>query len=67
MRHLFGGVTSHRPPAPHRFGHHLFAVAENGDLLFFRYEGNGEQDPSGTLGFTGPNNPNSGNQIGNGF
>ena len=67
MRHLFGGVTSHRPPASHRFAHHLFTVAGNGDLLFFRYEGNGEQDPSGTLGFTGPSNPNSGNQIGNGF
>jgi Tachylectin len=67
MRHLFGGVTSHNPPAPHRFAHHVFTVAENGDLLFFRYEGNGEQDPTGTLGFTGPTNPNSGNQIGNGF
>jgi Tachylectin len=67
MRHLFGGFTSHHPPSDHRLAYHVFAVAENGDLLFFRYEGNGEQDPSGTLGFTGPTNPNSGNQIGNGF
>jgi hypothetical protein len=62
MRHLFGGQTSHR-----RLAHHLFCVNENGDLIFFRYDGHGEQDPSGSSGFTGGDNTNSGNQIGNGF
>jgi len=42
----------------------IFAVAENGDLLWFRYRGHGEHDPSGVHGFDGPN---QGNQIGNGF
>jgi hypothetical protein len=42
----------------------IFAVAENGDLSFFRYSGHGEQDPTGVKGFEGPN---QGNQIGNGF
>jgi hypothetical protein len=40
------------------------AVPENGDLLWFRYTGNGEHDPSGANGFV---ENNSGNQIGNGF
>jgi hypothetical protein len=62
MRHMFGGQTSHR-----QLAHHLFCVEENGDLIFFRYDGHGEEDPSGSSGFTGPDNPNSGNQIGNGF
>lgn len=59
FRHLFGGSTDHGGR-----GRLLFAVAENGDLLYFRYDGDGEQDPSGTLGFE---RPNQGNQIGNGF
>ena len=42
----------------------IFVVNEAGDLLFFEYSGNGEQDPTGTLGFEGPN---QGNQIGRGF
>ena len=42
----------------------LFVVNEAGDLLWFRYSGDGEHDPSGTLGFEGPN---QGNQIGRGF
>ena len=42
----------------------LFVVNEAGDLLWFRYSGDGEPDASGTLGFEGPN---QGNQIGRGF
>jgi hypothetical protein len=42
----------------------FLAVRQDGALLFFRYNGNGEQDPTGTLGFE---SPNEGNQIGNGF
>lgn len=42
----------------------IFAVADNGDLRWFRYEGHGEHDPTGVRGFTGPH---QGNQIGNGF
>ena len=65
VRHLFGGLTD-RPglesqPAPARV---LYVVAENGDLRCFRYSGSGEQDPTGTLGFEGPD---QGKQIGNGF
>jgi hypothetical protein len=59
IRHLFGGSTDHGGR-----GHIFYVVAENGDLLYFRYDGNGEQDPTGTLGFE---RPNQGNQIGNGF
>ena len=59
FRHLFGGSTDRGGS-----GRLLFAVAENGDLLYFRYDGDGEQDPSGTLGFE---RPNQGSQIGNGF
>jgi hypothetical protein len=42
----------------------IFAVAENGDLRWFQYDGHGEHDPTGVHGFGGPN---QGNQIGNGF
>ena len=52
------------PREGHARGLTLFPVNEAGDLLFFRYTGNGEHDPSGTLGFEGPN---QGNQIGRGF
>ena len=45
-------------------GDAFLAVRDNGDLLWFRYSGNGEQDPSGTKGFA---ENNSGNQIGRGF
>ena len=41
----------------------IFAVKPSGDLLYYRYEGNGQSDPSGATGF----DPNSGNQIGNGW
>jgi hypothetical protein len=44
----------------------FLAVPQNGDLLWFQYTGNGEQDPTGANGFTGPGN-NSGHQIGRGF
>jgi hypothetical protein len=59
VRHLFGGSTDRGGR-----GHILFAVKENGGLHFFRYSGSGEQDPTGTLGFLGPN---QGQQIGRGF
>ena len=42
----------------------IFAVAENGDLRWFQYDGHGEHDPTGARGFGGPN---QGNQIGRGF
>jgi hypothetical protein len=41
----------------------IYAVADNGDLLWYRYEGNGESDRSGSRGW----HPNSGNRIGNGW
>jgi Tachylectin len=41
----------------------LFAVAQNGDLLWYSYQGQGEHDPSGATGW----HPNSGNPIGNGW
>jgi M6 family metalloprotease-like protein len=41
----------------------IFAVATNGDLHWYSYSGNGEQDPTGTLGW----HPNSGNIVGNGW
>lgn len=65
VRHLFGGMTD-RPgldgqAAPARL---IFFVDDNGDLRWLRYGGNGEQDPTGSMGFDGPN---QGNQIGRGF
>ncbi|MFG2053248.1 tachylectin-related carbohydrate-binding protein [Micromonospora sp. NPDC048930] len=41
----------------------IFAVAENGDLHWYSYSGNGEHDPSGSLGW----HPNSGHRVGNGW
>jgi hypothetical protein len=38
----------------------VFDVEENGDMLWFRYERNGEQDPAGAARWR----PNSGNPIG---
>jgi hypothetical protein len=56
FRALFGGLDD--------FGQEvIYAVAHNGDLLWYRYEGNGENDRSGNTGW----NPNSGNPIGNGW
>ncbi|MBF6455263.1 tachylectin-related carbohydrate-binding protein [Nocardia cyriacigeorgica] len=41
----------------------ILAVRTDGDLVWFRYTGDGEQDPSGSIGW----HPNSGNVIGNGW
>ncbi|WP_035355747.1 tachylectin-related carbohydrate-binding protein [Edaphobacter aggregans] len=41
----------------------IFGVAQNGDLHWYEYTGNGEEDPSGSLGWE----PNSGNRIGSGW
>ena len=41
----------------------LFGVAENGDLRWFTYIGDGTADPTGGTGW----GPNSGNPIGNGW
>src|SRR6516162_2024301 len=38
----------------------IFAVPDDGLLRWYRYDGNGEQDPTGSTGWA----PNSGNQIG---
>jgi hypothetical protein len=51
FRHLWGS------------GGVIFGVHENGNLLWYAYTGNGDADPSGTLGWA----PNSGNVIGNGW
>ena len=59
FRHLFGGSTDHGGRARIFYG-----VKNNGDLLFWRYAGNGEQDPTGAAGF---DTPFQGTQIGNGF
>jgi hypothetical protein len=59
MRHIFGGSTDHGGP-----GHLIFTVGQDGALRYFRYDGLGEPDPTGTLGFE---SPNQGNQIGRGF
>jgi hypothetical protein len=58
FRAVFGGVNDSGG-----FGHVVYAVAQNGDLLWYRYDGHGERDPSGSLGWR----PNSGNAIGNGW
>ena len=59
FRHLFGGTTDRGGR-----GHLIFGVKDDGDLLFWRYTGHGEHDPTGTLGFEGPF---QGTQIGRGF
>lgn len=41
----------------------LFAVDQDARLLWYRYDGNGDADPTGSLGW----NPRSGTQIGRGF
>src|SRR5436309_851594 len=41
----------------------IFAVADDGALRWYRYDGEGEQDPTGSTGWA----PNSGNQIGRGW
>jgi M6 family metalloprotease-like protein len=59
FRHIF--VKSQAGSASSRLW--IFAVAQNGDLLWYSYSGNGEHDPSGALGW----HHNSGNQVGNGW
>lgn len=58
FRAVFGGATD----AGGR-GHVIYAVAPNGDLLWYRYAGNGESNRSGNSGW----HANSGNPIGNGW
>jgi hypothetical protein len=41
----------------------IYSVADDGRLRWHRYDGNGEQDPTGGTGWA----PNSGNQIGQGW
>lgn len=41
----------------------VYAVADNGDLLWYRYSGDGTHDPAGALNW----HPNSSNRIGNGW
>ena len=45
------------------FGAVLYAVAQNGDMLWYRYDGHGEPDRSGATGWR----PQLGNPIGNGW
>ena len=64
VKHIFysgNGTTPVDSGLPHvgRF----FTIEQNGDLRFFHYDGVGEQDLTGTMGFR----PNTGNTIGNGF
>jgi hypothetical protein len=63
FRHVFVAPQSGRSSSTGPEFFKLFAVAQNGDLLWYAYNGNGEHDPSGTLGW----HPNSGNQIGRGW
>jgi Tachylectin len=58
FRAIFGGANDSGG-----FGRVIYAVAQDGDLLWYRYDGHGESDASGTLGWR----PNSGNPIGNGW
>jgi len=41
----------------------IYAVGDNGSLRWYRYDGKGEQNPSGNTGWA----PNSGNRIGRGW
>jgi tachylectin len=41
----------------------IYSVADDGSLRWHRYDGDGEQDPTGSKGWA----PNSGNQIGRGW
>jgi hypothetical protein len=59
FRALFGGLDDSGAGG----GLVIYAVAQNGDLLWYQYEGSGENDRSGTTGWS----PNSGNPIGNGW
>ena len=61
LTHLFYGgngtttVESGLPSVGVQYG-----VEQNGDLLWYRYDGQGEKDPSASTGW----HPNSGNPIG---
>jgi hypothetical protein len=58
FRHLF--VT---PMEGHGNGITVFAVEPDGDLRWYRYNGDGRADPTGGTGW----HPNSGNLVGNGW
>ena len=58
FKHVVGGLTDHTG-----FGHVLYTVTLNGDMHWYRYNGNGEKDPSGTVGW----DPNSSHRIGKGW
>lgn len=51
------------PAEGHNYVVQLFAVAENGDLHWYGYKGDGQLDPTGSTGWL----PNSGNRIGRGW
>jgi hypothetical protein len=57
--HIFVAPRAGRPTSRVK----IFAVAQNGDLYWYSYSGDGEHDPSGSLGW----HPNSGNRVGNGW
>ena len=44
-------------------GNAILAIDQDGFLKYFRYQGQGEENPSASTGF----HPNSGNKIGNGW
>jgi hypothetical protein len=58
FRLLFGGASDQG-----EFGHVLFGVQPNGDLRWYKYLGQGEQNPEGSQHW----HPNSGNVIGRGW
>jgi hypothetical protein len=60
FRHIFVTPKEGRERTSHLT---VYAVAQNGDLLWYKYSGSGESDRSGRLGW----HPNSGNPIGNGW
>jgi hypothetical protein len=58
FRHVFGGSDD-----TNGFHRVVYGVAQNGDLRWYGYDGNGEPDRSGALGWRA----NSGNFVGNGW
>jgi hypothetical protein len=62
-RLFYGGSGTARAGQPLPFMGVFYGVADNGDLRWYRYNGSGQPDPNGTLGW----NANSGNAIGNGW
>lgn len=59
LRHVLAFPRAGRPSSRLK----MLAITEEGDLRWYCYTGNGEEDPSGTLGW----HANSGNRIGNGW